>query len=125
MASGLSCLVGFKNGTDGNIKIAVDAVLSAAQPHHFIAVTKDGRSAIAATAGNPDCHIILRGGKAPNYDVASVEAVSSLATRAGVTPAIMIDASRANSGKSPENQLLVVADMSRQIEERVTAGSSA
>src|SRR5246500_1212001 len=71
MASGLSCPVGFKNGTDGNIRIAVDAVLSASQPHHFMAVTKEGRSAIAATAGNPDCHVILRGGKTPNHDAAS------------------------------------------------------
>jgi 3-deoxy-7-phosphoheptulonate synthase len=116
MASGLSCPVGFKNGTDGNTRIAVDAVLSASRPHHFMAVTKDGRSAIAATAGNPDCHVILRGGKTPNYDTASVDAVGSMATRAGLRPAVMIDASHANSGKRPENQPLVIEDVSRQIE---------
>jgi 3-deoxy-7-phosphoheptulonate synthase len=116
MASGLSCPVGFKNGTDGNIRIAVDAVLSASQPHHFMAVTKEGRSAIAATAGNPDCHIILRGGKTPNYDAASVEAAASIATRAGLPPVVMIDASHANSGKRAENQPLAIEDVSRQIE---------
>jgi 3-deoxy-7-phosphoheptulonate synthase len=116
MASGLSCPVGFKNGTDGNVRIAVDAVLSATQPHHFMAVTKDGRSAIAATAGNPDCHIILRGGKTPNYDAANVDAASAMAMRAGVTPVLMIDASHANSGKEPANQPLVIEDVSRQIE---------
>lgn len=116
MASGLSCPVGFKNGTDGNIRIAVDAVLSASHPHHFMAVTKDGRSAIAATAGNPDCHVILRGGKTPNYDAASVDAAGAMATRAGLKPIVMIDASHANSGKRPENQPLVIEDVSRQIE---------
>jgi 3-deoxy-7-phosphoheptulonate synthase len=115
MASGLSCPVGFKNGTDGNIRIAVDAVLSASQPHHFMAVTKDGRSAIAATAGNSDCHIILRGGKTPNFDAANVDAASAVAARAGLPPAIMIDASHANSGKNPENQPLVIEDVARQI----------
>jgi 3-deoxy-7-phosphoheptulonate synthase len=116
MASGLSCPVGFKNGTDGNIRIAIDAVLSASQPHHFMAVTKEGRSAIAATAGNPDCHVILRGGKSPTYDAASVDAASAIATRTGLAPAIMIDASHANSGKNPENQPPVIEDVSRQIE---------
>src|SRR5712691_13129022 len=72
LASGLSCPVGFKNGTDGNVKIAVDAVQTASQPHHFLAVTKQGRSAIASTAGNADCHVILRGGRVPNYDAASI-----------------------------------------------------
>ena len=76
LASGLSCPVGFKNGTDGNVRIALDAVKSASQPHHFLAVTKDGRSAIASTTGNDDCHIILRGGKVPNFDAESVEAAS-------------------------------------------------
>ncbi len=73
LASGLSCPVGFKNGTDGNIKIAVDAIKAASQPHHFLSVTKGGHSAIVSTSGNEDCHIILRGGKAPNYDAASVD----------------------------------------------------
>jgi len=77
LASGLSCPVGFKNGTDGNVRIALDAVKSASQPHHFLAVTKSGRSAIATTSGNEDCHIILRGGsKATNYDAASVDAAA-------------------------------------------------
>jgi 3-deoxy-7-phosphoheptulonate synthase len=116
MASGLSCPVGFKNGTEGNVQIAVDAVVSASQPHHFMAITKGARSAIATTAGNPECHIILRGGKAPNYDAASVAAASLVAARAGRRPAIMIDASHGNSGKNADNQPLVVEDVSRQIE---------
>jgi 3-deoxy-7-phosphoheptulonate synthase len=116
MASGLSCPVGFKNGTEGNVQIAVDAVLAAAQPHHFMAITKDGRPAIATTTGNPDCHIILRGGKAPNYDAASVEAASLVAAHAGVRPAIMIDASHGNSGKNADNQPLVVEDVAQQVE---------
>ncbi|MDO9561407.1 MAG: 3-deoxy-7-phosphoheptulonate synthase [Bradyrhizobium sp.] len=115
LASGLSCPVGFKNGTDGNVRIAADAVKSASQPHHFIAVTKRGRSAIASTSGNEDCHIILRGGGRPNYDQASVASASAELARAGVAPRIMIDASHANSGKKPENQPLVVADVARQV----------
>ncbi len=115
LASGLSCPVGFKNGTDGDVRIAADAVKSASHPHHFMAVTKGGRSAIASTTGNEDCHIILRGGKTPNYDAASVEAASSELSRVGVPPRIMIDASHANSGKNPENQPQVVADIARQI----------
>lgn len=115
LASGLSCPVGFKNGTDGNVKIALDAVSSASQPHHFLAVTKDGQSAIAATAGNEDCHIILRGGKTPNYDAASVEAASAAAAKAGLPAAIMIDASHANSSKKPENQPAVLADIGAQV----------
>ncbi len=115
LASGLSCPVGFKNGTDGNVRIALDAVKSASQPHHFLAVTKDGRSAIASTTGNDDCHIILRGGKSANYDAASVEAAAAESAKSGMTPAIMIDASHANSSKKPENQPLVVADVGAQI----------
>jgi 3-deoxy-7-phosphoheptulonate synthase len=115
LASGLSCPVGFKNGTDGNVRIALDAVKSASQPHHFLAVTKDGRSAIASTSGNDDCHIILRGGKSTNYDAASVEAASAESIKAGITPAIMIDASHANSSKKPENQPLVLADVGAQV----------
>lgn len=116
LASGLSCGVGFKNGTDGNVKIALDAVLSASEPHHFLAVTKTGRSAIATTAGNEDCHIILRGGKTTNYDAASVEEAAKASEKAGITPRIMIDASHANSSKKPENQPLVVEDIARQLE---------
>jgi 3-deoxy-7-phosphoheptulonate synthase len=115
LASGLSCPVGFKNGTDGDVRIAAEAVKSASHPHHFMAVTKGGRSAIAATSGNEDCHIILRGGKAPNYDTASVELAAAELSRAGLTPRIMIDASHANSGKKPENQPVVVADIARQL----------
>jgi 3-deoxy-7-phosphoheptulonate synthase len=116
MASGLSCPVGFKNSTDGNITVAAEAALSASRPHHFMAVTKGGRSAVAATTGNPDCHIILRGGKAPNYDTVSVEAACTITGRVGVKAVIMIDASHANSGKQPENQPLVVEAVSAQIE---------
>ncbi len=115
LASGLSCPVGFKNGTDGNIKIALDAVASASQPHHFLAVTKDGRSAIAATTGNEDCHIILRGGKTTNYDAESVNAAASAAEKSGQRPAIMIDASHANSSKKPENQPAVLAEIGDQL----------
>jgi len=115
LASGLSCPVGFKNGTDGNVRIAADAVKSASHPHHFMAVTKGGRSAIAATSGNEDCHIILRGGAKPNYDAASVEAASTELARGGVAPRILIDTSHANSGKKPENQPPVATDIARQL----------
>jgi 3-deoxy-7-phosphoheptulonate synthase len=115
LASGLSCPVGFKNGTDGNVRIAAEAVKSASHPHHFMAVTKGGRSAIAATSGNEDCHVILRGGSKPNYDAASVDSASAELVRSGVTPRMMIDASHANSSKKPENQPLVVADVARQL----------
>jgi 3-deoxy-7-phosphoheptulonate synthase len=116
MASGLSCPIGFKNGTDGNVKIAVDAVGAAAHPHHFLAVMKDGRSAVASTAGNPDGHVILRGGKAPNYDAASVAAASAALAQAGLPARLMIDASHANSAKKPENQPKVVESVAAQIE---------
>jgi len=116
LASGLSCPVGFKNGTDGNVKIAVDAMQAASHPHHFMAVTKDGRTAIAATAGNEDCHVILRGGKAPNYDAASVAAACAAMAGSGQPPRVMIDASHANSSKRPENQPQVVADIAAQLE---------
>ena len=116
LASGLSCPVGFKNGTDGNVRIAIDAVGAASHPHHFLAVTKSGRSAIAETTGNDDAHIILRGGKTPNYDAASVDAASADLVKAGLRPAIMIDASHANSSKKPENQPLVLDDVARQLE---------
>jgi 3-deoxy-7-phosphoheptulonate synthase len=115
LASGLSCPVGFKNGTNGNVKIAVDAVASASQPHHFLAVTKGGHSAIATTSGNQDCHVILRGGRTPNYDADSIEAACTEAENAGVNPAMMIDASHANSGKDPNNQPAVMADVATQI----------
>jgi len=116
LASGLSSPVGFKNGTDGNVRIAIDAVQSAAHPHHFMAVTKSGRSAIASTTGNDDGHIILRGGKGPNHDAQSVAAASAQLQQAGVRTGIMIDASHANSHKLPENQPLVVEEVARQLE---------
>ena len=115
LASGLSCPVGFKNGTDGNVKIAVDAVHAASQPHHFMAVTKDGQAAVATTSGNGDCHVILRGGKVPNYDAASVGAACAAIDKAGLAGRVMIDVSHANSGKKPENQPLVVEDIAVRI----------
>jgi 3-deoxy-7-phosphoheptulonate synthase len=115
LASGLSCPVGFKNGTDGNTKIAFDAVSSAREPHHFLAVTKSGRSAVATTTGNPDCHIILRGGKAPNYDAASVALAADQAVKSGLPATIMIDASHANSSKKPEKQPEVLRDVGQQV----------
>ncbi|HET6555091.1 MAG TPA: 3-deoxy-7-phosphoheptulonate synthase [Dyella sp.] len=115
LASGLSCPVGFKNGTDGNVKIAVDAVQAASQPHHFMAVTKDGQTAVAATTGNEDCHVILRGGKTPNYDAASVDAACRAIAAAGLGSRVMIDASHANSSKQPENQPRVVDDIATQL----------
>jgi len=116
MASGLSCPVGFKNGTSGDVKIAVDAVGAASHPHHFLAVTKDGQSAIASTTGNPDCHVILRGGKAPNFDAASVQAASDVLGKSGLDARLMIDASHANSSKKPENQPAVINDIASQLE---------
>jgi len=116
LASGLSCPVGFKNGTDGNVKIAVDAVKAAAQPHHFLAVTKQGRSAIATTTGNGDCHVILRGGKTPNYDATSVDATWHVMSASGVSTRVMIDCSHGNSNKQPENQVRVVESIAQQLE---------
>jgi 3-deoxy-7-phosphoheptulonate synthase len=116
LASGLSCPIGFKNGTDGNVRVAVDAVRAASQPHHFLAVTKQGRSAIAATAGNGDCHVILRGGKTPNYEAEGVEAACREMAAAGVTTRLMIDASHGNSGKRPERQPAVIDAIAAQIE---------
>ncbi|NRO94741.1 3-deoxy-7-phosphoheptulonate synthase AroG [Paraburkholderia sp. NMBU_R16] len=115
LASGLSCPVGFKNGTDGNVKIAVDAIKAASQPHHFLSVTKGGHSAIVSTAGNEDCHVILRGGTTPNYDAQSVDAACSAIGKAGLAARLMIDASHANSSKKHENQIPVCADIGRQI----------
>ncbi len=115
LASGLSCPVGFKNGTDGNIKIATDAIKAAQQPHHFLSVTKGGHSAIVSTKGNEDCHVILRGGKKPNYDAASVDAACAELARAGLAQRLMIDASHANSQKDHNNQLLVCASIGEQL----------
>ena len=122
LASGMSCPMGFKNGTDGNLKIAFDALKAASHPHHFLSVTGDGHSAIVSTMGNEDCHVILRGGKAPNYDAASVEAASRDAAAANLASRLMIDLSHGNSSKKPENQLPVsqaIADQLAQGEERI------
>jgi 3-deoxy-7-phosphoheptulonate synthase len=115
LASGLSCPVGFKNGTDGNVRIAVDAIKAARQPHHFLSVTKGGHSAIVSTNGNEDCHVILRGGKAPNYDGASVDAACQEMARAGLAQRLMIDLSHANAAKKAENQLPVGRDVAGQV----------
>ena len=115
LASGLSCPVGFKNGTDGNIKIAVDAIKAAAAPHHFLSVTKGGHSAIVSTAGNEDCHIILRGGKVPNFDAASVDAACQELAKAGLAQRVMIDFSHANSSKQYQKQMDVATDVAAQI----------
>jgi 3-deoxy-7-phosphoheptulonate synthase len=116
LASGLSCPVGFKNGTDGNLKIAYEAMQAASSPHHFLSVTKGGRIAIVATRGNKDCHVILRGGKVPNYDAASVDQACAAMANVGERAKVMIDASHANSNKSARTQLLVLDNIATQIE---------
>lgn len=115
LSSGLSCPVGFKNATDGDIQVAIDAINSASQPHNFLSVTKQGRSAIFQTAGNEDCHIILRGGKHPNYDMFSVDDASAMLAKAGLASRIMIDASHANSRKIPARQVDVAKDVATQV----------
>ena len=115
LASGLSCPVGFKNGTDGTLKIAIDAVWAASQPHYFLSLTKAGHSAIFATTGNEDCHIILRGGREPNYDAASVDQAAQEMQSAGLEPRLMIDFSHANSRKQHERQIDVGHDVAGQI----------
>ncbi len=115
LASGLSCPVGFKNGTDGNLRIALDAIKAASQPHHFLSVTKGGHSAIVSTNGNEDCHVILRGGKAPNFDAASVDAACKEAAAAAMACRLMIDASHDTSQKKPENQVPVLRDIGQQM----------
>lgn len=115
LASGLSCPVGFKNGTDGTIKVAVDAIGAASSPHCFLSVTKYGHSAIVETTGNSDCHIILRGGKEPNYSAQHVDAVKEALSKAGVAANIMIDFSHANSSKQYRKQLEVADDVAVQI----------
>ncbi|MEE9575283.1 MAG: 3-deoxy-7-phosphoheptulonate synthase AroG [Gammaproteobacteria bacterium] len=115
LASGLSCPVGFKNGTDGTTKIAVDAIGAAVCPHHFLSLRKEGNSGIFSTTGNPDCHIILRGGKEPNYDAASINKVSAELEKAGLRANIMIDFSHANSNKQHEKQMDVATDVCDQL----------
>ncbi|MEO3693125.1 3-deoxy-7-phosphoheptulonate synthase [Roseateles paludis] len=115
LASGLSCPVGFKNGTDGGIKVASDAVLAAGSAHAFMGMTKMGVAAIFETRGNGDCHVILRGGKAPNYDAASVAAAYESLKSSGLRPQVMIDFSHANSSKKYERQIDVGRDVAQQI----------
>jgi len=115
LASGLSAPIGFKNGTDGNIKIATDAIQAAAGGHHFLSVHKSGQVAIVRTHGNHDCHVILRGGKAPNFDAASVQAACQELVKAKLNPSLMIDCSHANSSKQHDKQLLVARDIAQQL----------
>ena len=115
LASGLSAPIGFKNGTDGNIRIAIDAIQAAARPHHFLSVHKNGQVAIVETKGNRDCHVILRGGRAPNYDAAHVAAACKEIEAAKLDCALMIDCSHANSGKRHERQVDVARDIAGQL----------
>ena len=115
LASGLSAPIGFKNGTDGNIKIATDAIQAAARGHHFLSVHKNGQVAIVQTKGNPDCHVILRGGKAPNYDADSVATACQELEAAKLPASLMVDCSHANSSKQHERQLVVAKDIATQI----------
>src|SRR5262249_34350671 len=123
LASGLSCPVGFKNGTDGNLRIAVDAIRTSQHPHHFLSVTKAGHSAIVSTIGNEDCHVILRGGKQPNYDASSVGAACKELAAAGLAQRVMIDLSHSNSQKNYMRQIDVCSDVATQIgdgDDRIT-----
>ncbi|GGM84169.1 3-deoxy-7-phosphoheptulonate synthase AroG [Shewanella xiamenensis] len=115
LASGLSCPVGFKNGTDGTIKVAIDAIGAANAPHHFLSVTKFGHSAIVSTKGNPDCHIILRGGREPNYSAGHVAQISEQLKKAKLVDNIMIDFSHANSSKQYQRQMQVANEVAEQI----------
>ena len=122
LASGLSCPVGFKNGTDGNMRIAVNAIRSANSPHHFLSVTKSGHTAIVSTMGNEDCHVILRGGKSPNFDAASVEAACEEIAKAGLAARLMVDFSHGNSRKQYKLQMEVCDSVAAQMaagEERI------
>ena len=122
LASGLSCPVGFKNGTDGNMRIAVDAIRAANSPHHFLSVTKSGHTAIVSTMGNEDCHVILRGGKEPNFDAGSVETASQEIAKAGLAARLMVDFSHGNSRKQYQLQMEVCDSVAQQLadgEERI------
>ena len=122
LASGLSCPVGFKNGTDGNVRIAVDAIRAAASPHHFLSVTKSGHTAIVSTVGNEDCHVILRGGKEPNFDRGSIDAACKVLADAGLAQRLMVDFSHGNSRKQFKLQMQVADEVGAQIaagEERI------
>jgi 3-deoxy-7-phosphoheptulonate synthase len=115
LSSGLSAPIGFKNGTDGNIRIATDAIQAAAGAHHFLSIHKSGQVAIVETKGNPDCHVILRGGKTPNYDAASVAAACKDLETAKLRASLMVDCSHANSSKQHEKQIEVARDIAAQI----------
>ena len=115
LASGMSCPVGFKNGTDGGVKVAVDAIVSAQSPHAFMGMTKMGQAAIFETRGNDDCHVILRGGKTPNYDAAHVQAACEALQASQLRPQVMIDLSHANSSKQHQRQIDVASDVASQI----------
>jgi len=116
LASGLSCAVGFKNGTDGNLRIAVDAIRTSQQPHHFLSVTKSGHSAIVSTIGNSDCHVILRGGHdGPNYDAGCVRAALDLLRDSQLPARLVVDASHGNSSRDFRQQPIVVHDLAQQI----------
>ena len=115
LASGLSAPIGFKNGTDGNLKIATDAIQAASRPHHFLSVHKNGQVAIVQTKGNKDCHVILRGGKAPNYDAASVADACEELVAAKLAPQLMVDCSHANSSKQHQRQIDVARDIGSQL----------
>jgi 3-deoxy-7-phosphoheptulonate synthase len=115
LASGLSCPVGFKNGTDGSIQVAADAILAARSPHAFMGMTKMGVAAIFETRGNDDCHVILRGGRAPNYDNASVAASCAVLAAAGLRPQVMIDVSHGNSAKRHERQIVIANELAARI----------
>ena len=120
LASGLSCPVGFKNGTDGGIKVAVDAMLAAQSAHAFMGMTKWGQAAVFETQGNADCHIILRGGKQPNYSAADVQAACSLLESSGLRPQLMIDVSHANSSKQYARQI----DVAQEVADQIAGGDS-
>ena len=115
LTSGLSCPVGFKNGTDSGVRVAIDAIKTASSPHHFLSVTKEGQSAIFSTSGNEDCHVILRGGKTPNYDAKSVNESCESLSAAGLVPILMIDCSHGNSSKNYLRQKDVARDIASQI----------
>jgi 3-deoxy-7-phosphoheptulonate synthase len=115
LASGLSCPIGFKNSTDGGFKIAIDAVQAASHPHVFMSLTKEGHSAIFSTTGNDDCHVILRGGKKPNYDSASIQQAAEQLEKSGLAPNLMVDCSHANSNKDYQRQAEVCHDVANQL----------
>ena len=115
LASGLSCPVGFKNGTDGTLSVAIDGIRAAERPHHFLSLTKAGHSAIFSTSGNDDCHIILRGGKTPNYDAKHVDAAAKALKEAGLRDKLMVDCSHANSAKQHKNQMMVAENVAEQL----------